>query len=247
VSAFSIDIQPGALQPRAHIAEFFATDAWRLSPRITINAGSRYTLNFPSTERRDQGAVFNLHTQVLDFPHTARELELLNFGPRLGAAYRASETAAIRIGYGLIWFEQTGITTPFTLPQFPFVQTVGQQSQDNLAPAFALANGPSVAVASPNPNSGLGQGVFGVDRTAGSGYSQQWNVTFQKTFRCDLDFEIGYLGSKNTRLGVPDANLNQLPAAELARGAALLERRSRCSNCCGHSRDSRPSRCFATT
>ena len=57
VSAFSIDIQPGALQPRAHIAEFFATDSWRLSPRLTINAGSRYTLNFPSTERHDQGAV----------------------------------------------------------------------------------------------------------------------------------------------------------------------------------------------
>jgi hypothetical protein len=224
VSAFSIDVQPEPLQPRAHIAEFFATDSWRLSPRVTINAGSRYTLNFPSTERRNRGAVFNLHTQVLDFPHTARELELLNFGPRLGVAVRAGETAAIRFGYGLIWFEQTGITTPFTLPQFPFVQTIGQQSQDNLAPAFVLANGPSVGVAPPNPNSGLGQGVFGVDRTVGSGYSQQWNATFQKTFRSDLDFEVGYLGSKNTRLGVPDANLNQLSAAELARGAALLER-----------------------
>ncbi len=42
----------------------------------------------------------------------------------------------------MVWFEQTGITTPFTLPQFPFVQTVGQQSQDNINPAFVLANGP---------------------------------------------------------------------------------------------------------
>ena len=88
----------------------------------------------------------------------------------------------IRSGYGMVWFEQTGITTPFTLPQFPFVQTVGQQSQDNINAAFMLSNGPTVQVTAPNPNSGLGQGVFGVDRNVGSGYSQQWNFTVQKTF-----------------------------------------------------------------
>ena len=77
--------------------------------------------------------------------------------------------------------DATGITTPFTLPQFPFVQTVGQQSQDNINPAFILSNGPTVQVSAPNPNSGLGQGVFGTDRNVGSGYSQQWNFTVQKT------------------------------------------------------------------
>jgi hypothetical protein len=122
----------------------------------------------------------------------------------------------------MIWFEQTGITTPFTIPQFPFVQTVGQQSQDNIHAAFALANGPSLQVAAPNPNSGLGQGVFGVDRNAGSGYSQQWNFTVQKTLGKNFNIEAGYLGSKNTRLGVPDVNLNQLPPAELGLKQALL-------------------------
>jgi hypothetical protein len=122
----------------------------------------------------------------------------------------------------MVFFEQTGITTPFTLPLFPFIQTVGQSTPDNLNAAFVLANGPSVQVTAPNPNSGLGQGVFGVDRTQGSGYSQQWNFTVQKTIGKDMNVEVGYLGSKNTRLGIPDANLNQLPAADLALGAALL-------------------------
>src|ERR1035438_274175 len=121
----------------------------------------------------------------------------------------------------MIWFEQTGITTPFTLPQFPFVQTVGQQSQDNINPAFVLSNGPTVQISAPNPNSGLGQGVFGVDRNVGSGYSQQWNFTVQKTLGRDVNFEIGYLGSKNTHLGLPESNLNQVPAANLAMGSAL--------------------------
>jgi hypothetical protein len=85
-----------------------------------------------------------------------------------------------------------------------------------------LANGPSVQVAAPNPNSGLGQGVFGVDRNVGSGYSQQWNFTVQKTLGKNFNIEAGYLGSKNTRLGVPDVNLNQLPSADLAMKQALL-------------------------
>ena len=221
VNAFSIDIQKQALQPRAHIAEFFVGDDWKISDRLTMNIGTRYTLNFPSTEAGDHGAVFNLKTQVLDFPHTARELERANFGPRAGLAYRLSDSLVIRSGYGMVWFEQTGITSPFTLPQFPFVQTVGQQSQDNINPAFVLSSGPSVQVSAPNPNSGLGQGVFGVDRSVGSGNSQQWNFTVQKTLGSNLSFEAGYLGAKNSHLGLPESNLNQLPAAALAMGAAL--------------------------
>jgi hypothetical protein len=221
VNAFSIDIQNKALQERAHIAEFFVGDDWKVSERLTLNLGTRYTLNFPSTEVHNQTAVFNLNTQVLDFPHTARELACCDFGPRVGLAYRLGDSWVIRSGYGIVWFEQTGITTPFTLPQFPFVQTVGQQSQDNINPAFLLSAGPTVQVSAPNPNSGLGQGVFGVDRNVGSGYSQQWNFTVQKTLANNWNIEAGYLGSKNSHLGLPESNLNQVPAADLALGSAL--------------------------
>jgi hypothetical protein len=34
---------------------------------VTVNAGLRYTLNFPSTEENNQAAVFNLHTQQLEY------------------------------------------------------------------------------------------------------------------------------------------------------------------------------------
>ena len=86
-----------------------------------------------------------------------------------------------------------------------------------------LAQGPSVRLTDPNPGSGLGQGVFGVQRDNGSGYSQQWNFTVQKTFGSLWSAEAGYLGSKLTRLGVPDTNLNQLRTDELALGSRLTE------------------------
>ena len=95
VTRFSIDAQSEILKPRATIAEFFLQDDWRATRRLTVNLGVRYTLNFPSTVADDQGAVFNLQTQKLDyfgqngFPRSARNLEKLNFGPRVGLAYQA--------------------------------------------------------------------------------------------------------------------------------------------------------------
>jgi hypothetical protein len=68
----------------------------------------------------------------------------------------------------------------------------------------------------------LGQGVFGVDRSNGSGYSQQWNFTVEKTLGQNWNVEASYLGSKNTRLGIPDANINQLSPQYLSMGTALL-------------------------
>jgi hypothetical protein len=223
VQNFSLDAQPRTLRPRALVAEAFVQDDWRVNARLTLNLGLRYTLNFPSTEADRQVAVFNLGTQRLDFPKTARNLETHNFGPRAALAYRLSDSFAVRAGYGLVWIEQTGITTPFTAPMFPFIQTLTQSSLDNLTPAFQLSQGPSVRVTPPGPDSGLGQGVFGVQRNQGSGYAQQWNLTLQKTIRANWSISLGYAGSKLTRLGVPDTNLNQLPVPLLGLGAPLTQ------------------------
>ena len=229
VGRFSIDSQPETLQPRARIAEFYLQDDWRVSRRLTLNLGVRYTLNFPSTVIDDRGSVFNLATQKLDFPgangfpRTARNLEKANFAPRVGVAFKLSESLVLRSGYGMTWTEQAGITTPFTTPLFPFIQTLGQQSLDNIAPAFTLSRGPTVTLQTPNPDSGLGQGVFGVQRDNGSGYAQQWNVMLQQTFGEHWSVEAGYLGSKLTRLGVPDVNLNQLTVEQLGLGSSLTQ------------------------
>lgn len=229
VEKFSIDLQQGEIRPRARILELFVQDDWKARPRLTINAGLRYTLNFPSTELDNQGAVFNLETQQLDFlgrdgyPETARELHKLNFGPRLGLAYRITSRTVLRSGYGLIWQEQAGITTPFTIPQFPFIQTVTERSLDGVSPAFVLSGGPNVQPIPLTPDAGLGQGVFSVDRNTGSGYVQQWNIALQREITPNLVAEVAYAGSKITFIGIPDTNINQLTAEQLGLGSALLQ------------------------
>jgi Carboxypeptidase regulatory-like domain/TonB dependent receptor len=229
VDTFQIDLQQSKIRPRDHIFELFAQDDWKITSRLTLNIGARYTLHFPSTEKNDQGAVFNLSSQQLDymgkngFPHSARELHYDNVAPRVGFAYMLTPKTVARAGFGIVFIDQSGITTPFTVPQFPFIQNVQQRTQDNLRGAFTLSHGPSVVPIPLTPDAGLGQSVYTVDRPAGSGYVQQWNLAVQRAITNNLSAEIAYLGSHIVHVGIPDSNLNQLTAEQLAQGPSQLK------------------------
>ncbi len=222
VDTFSIDLQTSTLRPRDHIQEYFAQDDLRATDRLTLNLGARWSLHSPSTEKNNQGAVFNLATQQLDYagvngnPKSARTLHYGNVAPRVGFTYLATPRTVLRAGFGIVFIDQSGITTPFTLPQFPFIQNVQQRTPDSINAAFPLHNGPTVAPIALTPNAGLGQSVYTANRTAGSGYVEQWNAAFQQSLTRNLSFDIAYVGSHIVHVGIPDANLNQLTQSQLA-------------------------------
>ncbi len=229
VDTFSIDLQTSILRPRDHIQEYFLQDDWRASDRLTLNLGARWTLALPSTEKNNQGAVFNTSTQLLDYAgvngagvngigRSARQLHWGNVAPRVGFTYLVTPKTVARSGFGIVFFDQSGITTPFTLPQFPFIQNVQQKTQDSINSAFALSSGPTVAPIALTPNAGLGQSVYTSNRTAGSGYVQQWNLAFQRQVTNNVSFDVAYVGTHVVHVGIPDSNLNQLTVAQLAQG-----------------------------
>ena len=227
VDTFSIDLQARTIRPRDYIHEFFVQDDWRAMPNLTINAGLRWTLHLPSTETHNQGAVFNLSTQQLDYlgvngnPRSARELHWDNVAPRFGLAYSMNTKTLIRAGFGIVFIDQSGITTPFTTPQYPFIQNVQQKTTDSYTAPFKLSNGPTVSPIALTPDAGLGQSVYTATRKAGSGYVQQWNLAVQRAITKNLSVDIAYVGSHIVHVGIPDSNLNQLTAQQLAQGTAL--------------------------
>jgi hypothetical protein len=224
VDTFQIDLQSSKIRPRDHIEEYFVQDDWRVLPQLTLNIGARWTLHLPSTELNNQGAVFNLQTQQLDYlgqngySRSARELHWGNVAPRVGFAYMVTPKTVVRSGFGIVFIDQSGITTPFTTPQFPFIQNVQQKTQDSVNEAFTLSSGPTVAPIPLTPDAGLGQSVYTVNRTAGSGYVEQWNLAVQHSITNNLSFEVAYVGSHIVHVGIPDSNLNQLTASQLATG-----------------------------
>ena len=149
VDTFQIDLQQSKIRPRDHIEEYFAQDDWKLTGRLTLNIGARYTLHFPSTEKNNQGAVFNLSTPAARLSRQERTTRaaLANcitttLRPASGFAFCSLPRTVVRSGFGIVFIDQSGITTPFTTPQFPFIQNVQQRTQDNLRPHSSLSQGP---------------------------------------------------------------------------------------------------------
>ncbi len=224
VDTFSIDLQTSILRPRDHIQEYFVQDDYRATDKLTLNMGLRWTLASPSTEKNNQGAIFNTSTQLLDYAgqngnsRSARELHFGELGPRFGLTYLADAKTVVRSGFGMVFFDQSGITTPFTLPQFPFIQNDVQKTQDSINAPFVLSQGPTVTPIALTQNAGLGQSVYTSNRKSGSGYVEQSNLGVQHQLTQNLSFEIAYVGEHVGHVGIPDSNFNQLTAAQLAQG-----------------------------
>jgi len=159
----------------------------------------------------------------------SRRARVLRFGPRVWTciSHRQQHGNSLRLRNGLLR-GRAEFTTPFTIPQFPFVQTLGQQSQDNVNAAFGTLEAARVYRSpAPNPKFGLRDRVlfWSGPQNNGSGYSQQWNFTIQRTFGKDWNFE-GRLPRARRIHGsaLPNSNINQLPSQYLSSRQALLTR-----------------------
>ena len=227
VQTFSIDLQQDQIQERAQLPGVLRPG--RLAGHRPPDHQPRAALHAELPVHRDQRPDGRLQPAdaAARIPGrragAAAEEEQL----RPAAGRRSTvltDKTLVSAGYGLVWIEMAGITTPFTTPTFPFLQTVSQRALDTITPAFVLQNGPTVAPIGPTPTAGLGQGVFSVDGTLGSGYVQQWNASVQRELTSNIIVEVAYVGSKITHVGIPDTNLNQLTVEQLALGAPLLQR-----------------------
>ena len=206
-------------QPRATIAEFFVQDDWRATPRLSLNLGVRYTLNFPSTVEATTVARCSISTRSSSTSSGRTAFRALRELWKAATSGRASGWRGRR---------RDSLGDPRRLR--PDLDRAGRHHDavhDAAVPVHPHAVGSSRSTTStrrlcfrkgrrsrstpPDADSGLGQGVFGVQRDKERVRAAMESVAAED-FRLERwSFEAGYLGSKLTRLGVPDVNLNQLP------------------------------------
>jgi carboxypeptidase family protein len=197
---------------RGNNLNFYGQDTYKITSRLTLNAGLRYELPFPYTEIRNRQNLFEPGVQSVVFPNAPPGLaypgdpgvpagliptEKDAFAPRVGLAWDPTGsghwvvTTAYGIFYDPYYTGQGGpLQTPISAP--PFLQTP-QISFPNFADPFNGANPFNESFAQPMT-------LLTLDKNLRLPYAQDWNLNVQRSFGSNWLFEIGYVGTKGTKL-----------------------------------------------
>ncbi len=196
---------------RENVYDLFAQDSWQARPNLTILAGLRYEYFSPYSEKDDR--LVNLDagndfTSVVPvqpnqvgpysgkYPRTLINPERNNFSPRIGLAWRAIKDTVVRAGYGINFAngQYAKFVQDFAFqPPFADVQT----NESTTGADITLANG-----FLPNPPAA---GNYAVNKNYRLPYVQVWNLDIQRTLPLGIVLNVGYNGSKGTRLDVVSA------------------------------------------
>jgi hypothetical protein len=200
---------PQALRTTA--VNLFAQDDWRVTSRLTFNAGLRYELNTAPVDVDDRMVIFDPVTATLlpvgqnGVPRAGVATDIVNFAPRIGAAWAIDHDRhwMLRGGYGLFYDSGTLIENSalyFNPPYFGLTVFVPGELPPTASNPFPSASGftPPASVntlASDWRTAFAQQGSFGVDARLGG-----------------TDVTVRWVGARGSNL-VRKRNLNQPPPA----------------------------------
>ena len=208
----------------------YIQDDVRLSKRLVLNLGLRWEVTMPRTVDHNRQSNFDLQSLQLDlagqngYPDTIYDASWKQFGPRAGFAYTpfGNNRTVVRGGYGIFYAPQNSELGTFNTG--PWNQSYSWSSLDSgITFPFTLRQGlPATSLNDPYVLSPLTATAW-MARAWPSPYVQQWNLNIQRDAFAHTMVELGYVGSKGTRL-LQSYQLNQVPGALLGPGNAQSRR-----------------------
>jgi Carboxypeptidase regulatory-like domain len=195
-----------------HGLNAYAQDTYKINSRLALNYGLRYEMPSPYTEIHNRQTLFVPGRQSTVMPTAPKGLLYpgdkgvpggliptfrKGFAPRVGLALDPTGkgdwlvTSSYGIFYEPYYTGQGGpLQSPISAP--PYLQTA-QVSTPNFADPFNGNPPPAGAFATPLTNLTLTPNLP-------LPYSQDWDLNVQHSFTPDLLLEVGYVGTKGTKL-----------------------------------------------
>jgi hypothetical protein len=216
----------GDLSGRRDYLALFAQDDLRVNDKLTLNLGLRWETTGPWTEKNGHWATFDPTTTspkygipgALVFATAGStsfegKRDLKEFGPRVGGAYKLSESVVLRGAYG-IFYQPIGADY---WAGVPYAFAPGFRGDNRVTalgggqPAFNWDSGylGREVAASKDPDA-IPWGMVAMSQDGlQAGRLQQWNAGVE--FEIIKDFVVGaeYLGNKGTGLNSGDLARNQ--------------------------------------
>lgn len=246
-TAYGKNIQvPDYFHTITHEYGFYVGDQWQTTSKLTTTLGLRWEY-FPVPKRNNRGLerfdFTNNNTMICGVGGNpidcGTSVSAKSFAPRLGLAYRATNTLVLRGGYGITYEPYNLVDNLRT--NYPILIPLYVSSPDSLSAAGTLdatsqANAPvgqAVPVGIPLPptpdltqaeipvpgNVAAASALNSIDR----GYIQSWNLTVEKQLPGGWLAQAGYVASRTIKQ-IGTLNLNvQSPIGPAGCDPSLLK------------------------
>ena len=149
------------------------------------------------------------------FPHDTH-----NIAPRVGAAYQVRPNTVVRAGFGIIFFNT--IETPYSTG---FSQATNYTNYTTSTPLNSATDPFPTGVVLPTGNTlglgtGLGQNINFNDQRHVQPRAAEYTLNIQQQLPWNISLQVGYVGSRATRLEVGGYNINTVPTQYFNQGSA---------------------------
>jgi len=223
---------------RANSYDFFTQDDWRFRSSLSFNLGIRYEYNGPYTEANnrivnlDVAPGFTAAVPVLAgqsgpfggvFPASLIRPDHNDWAPRVGIAWKPQKQMVVRAGYGINYnLAQYGAMIQNFAFQPPFANAA-----TNATNVTSLITGSPLTLSNGFPaiSTGTVTNNFAVNPNYRLAYVQIWNLDLQRELPGGIVMNVGYNGSKGTRLDTERALVvagNQPFIYESSEGNSIL-------------------------
>jgi len=199
-----------SLDASRYLYHYYVQDDIKLTPKLTLNLGLRYEDSrwFQHNQGRlsgydtEKGEYFFASTNPItgapaNAPGTLVNPDRNNFAPRFGMAYLLTPKTTARMGYGVFYNSNFTWETSSARGNWPYSVS---QSREGMNRDFPDAPVTNVFPGTLDLKTVPPDVQHSMSRNQRVGYMQQWNLHVQRELSTGLVLEVGYVGTKGTKL-----------------------------------------------